>query len=147
MKDLTTKTNINTDLVIDVKHKIIKHIKDKHGKYVATFLAVPINDKEVRVAWSKCHRLDKEKNRINRISSRKKGLQIAMNKLINGTRVPIATTLVDHMADFLNNIAKYYQDKKITPPIGMVTGLAKAVLAGLELLEPGEVSPNKKGDI
>ena len=70
-----------------------------------------------------------------------------MNKLINGTRVPIATTLVDHMADFLNNIAKYYQDKKITPPIGMVTGLAKAVLAGLELLEPGEVSPNKKGDI
>ena len=120
MKDLTTKTNINTDLVIDVKHRIIKHIKDKHGRYVATFLAVPISNSEVRVAWSKCHRLDKEKNKANRISNRKKGLQIAMNKLINGSKVPVASTLIDHMADFLNNIAKYYQDKNIIPPIGMV---------------------------
>ena len=120
MKDLTTKTNINTDLVIDVKHRIIKHIKDKHGRYVATFLAVPINGREVRVAWSKCHRIDKEKNKINRISNKKKGLQIAMNKLINGTRVPVASTLVTHMADFLNNIAKYYQDKKVIAPTGMV---------------------------
>lgn len=120
MKNLTTRTNIGTNLVIDVKHKIIKHIKDKRGRYVATFLAIPISDSEVRVAWSKCHRLDKEKNKVNRISNRKKGLEIAMNRIINGSKVPVASTLTDHMADFLGNIAKYYQDKNVIPPIGMV---------------------------
>jgi len=145
MKNLTTKTNIGTNLAIDVRHRIIKHIKDKHGRYVATFLAIPISDSEVRVAWSKCHRLDEEKNRINRISSRKKGLQIAMNKLINGSKVPVASTLIDHMADFLNNIAKYYQDKKVIAPTGMIAEDKEVAVKTandtpviLELLELGE---------
>ena len=119
MRDLTTKTNINTDYIIDVKHKMIKHIKDKRGKHIATFLAIPINDKEVRVAWSKCHRLDLAKNKVNGISDRKKGLQIAMNRLINGTSVPIAQTLRDQMVDFLDGIAGYYKDKKVVVPIGI----------------------------
>jgi len=53
MKDLTTKSAIDYKALgnCDVKHIIIKHIKNKHGRYVGTFVAVPINDKEVKVAW------------------------------------------------------------------------------------------------
>lgn len=119
MTDLATKTNANTDLVIDEKHRIIKHIKNKRGNYVGTFVAIPINDKEVGVAWSKCHRLDLEKNRTNKISDRKKGLQIAMSRIINGTKVPVASTLKDQMVSFLNGITSYYRDKSIIMPIGI----------------------------
>lgn len=119
MKDLTTKTNINTNLTIDVRHKIVKHMKDKRGNYVGTFVAIPINDKDVRVAWSKCHRLDSEKNRVDRISSKKKGLQIAMNRIINGTKVPVPATLKDQMEIFLNKITKYYKNKYVIVPKGI----------------------------
>ena len=119
MTNLTTKTNVSTNLVIDVKHRIIKHIKDKHGKYVGTFVAIPVSDKEVRVAWSKCHRLDLERNRVGKISDRKKGLQIAMNRIISGTKVPIASTLRDQMVSFLNGITSYYKGKDIVMPAGI----------------------------
>lgn len=114
MADLTTKT-----LTIDIKHRIIKHIKNKHGNYVGTFVAIPINDKEVGVAWSKCHRLDLERNRANKISDRRKGLQIAMNRVINGTKVPVPLTLKDQMISFLDGITSYYRDKAIIIPAGM----------------------------
>lgn len=119
MKDLAIKTDIHTDYILDIKYRIIKHIKNKHGRYIATFLAIPIDDKKVGVAWSKCHRLDLEKNTTDRISSKKKGLQIAINRIINGTKVPVPTTLKDQMTNFLNNITKYYQDKEVIIPVGM----------------------------
>lgn len=103
-----------------MKYVLIKHIKNRRGIYIGTFVAVPINDKEVAVAWSKCHRIDLEKNRIDRISSRKKGLQIAINRVIYGTKVPIALALRDRMSDFLNDITRYYQDKAVITPIGMI---------------------------
>lgn len=102
-----------------IKYILIKHIKNRRGNYIGTFVAVPISDKEVAVAWSKCHRIDIEKNRVSRISSRKKGLQIAINRVIYGTKVPIALTLRDRMSDFLDDITKYYQDKAVITPIGM----------------------------
>lgn len=121
MKDLTTKPAIDYKALddCDVKHLIIKHIKNKRGRYIGTFVAVPINDKEVRVAWSKCHRIDLEKNRVNRVSSQKRGLQIAIGRMISGSKVPVAETLKNQMITFLNHITKYYQDKNVIIPVGI----------------------------
>jgi len=97
---------------------IIKHVKDKKHKYMGTFVALPDMDQGiVRIGWSKCHRLDKEKNRLNKISSKKKGLTIAMTRAEKGTKKPLAFTLADEMLRFIERISRYYKGKNIISPI------------------------------
>jgi len=97
---------------------IIKHIKDKRRRYIGTFVAIPSeNGKDAIIGWSKCHRLDKEKNRLNKISSKKKGLTIAMTRAEKGTKKPLAFTLADEMLKFIERISRYYKGKNIISPI------------------------------
>ena len=99
---------------------IVKHIKDKNNNYVATFVAIPnADDKNVDIGWSKCHRLDKEKNRLNKISSKRKGLDIAIARVEKGSTKLIASTLVSEMLNFIERISKYYKDKNIIAPAGI----------------------------
>jgi len=100
-----------------VEKVIIKHIRDKKHRYVGTFVALPdVDQGVVRVGWSKCHRLDKEKNRINKISSKKKGLTIAMTRAKKGTKKPLAFTLADEMLKFIERISRYYKGENIISP-------------------------------
>ena len=103
-----------------MKNFIIKHIRDKKHNYIGTFVAIPdTDDKNVNIGWSKCHRLDKEKNRLNKISSKRKGLDIAMARAKRGSRKPVPLTLIDEMLEFVERISKYYKDKNIIVPAGI----------------------------
>jgi len=95
---------------------IIKHIRDSKHNYIGTFVAVPRDDTEiVNIGWSKCHKMDIEKNRVKGTSSEKLGTQIALSRARNGTNARLPSSLEGSMDKFVERVSKYYKDKKLLP--------------------------------
>jgi len=98
-----------------IKHIRIKGKKSKHkGRYIATFVAILNADgKTIDIGWAKCHRLDRRKNELEGMSSKKRGLSIALARAKSGTEKLLPFTLADEMASFLKRMSKYYSDKQV----------------------------------
>jgi len=97
---------------------IVKHMHDKKGSYVATFVAVP-NEELVSIGWSKCHRIDLEKNRVQKVSSKKLGTQIAIDRACTISKVEVPKSLKSSMDKFIRRVSRYYKNKIITKPAGL----------------------------
>jgi len=105
-----------------VNKMIIRHIRRKKSrKYIATFVAIPNEEeKTVSVGWAKCHRLDLIKNKENNVSNKKMGKQIATDRANSGSKVHLPFTLKDAMVNFIIRISRYYKDKNVTLPRGIL---------------------------
>ena len=141
MSDITKKeeTNAVQDKKKSKNRILIKHIrkvkKDKkgnalrhangniiQGRYIATLVAVPSveDNKTVIIAWSKCHRKDREKNRLSKISDKERGYRIAMARAENGgSKLDIPFTLQKEITRFIVRAQMYYSNKSVIVPRGV----------------------------
>jgi len=75
------------------------------GKKVGVMVALPIDDKIVRVSWAKCHK------RLDKFSEL--GVNIAKDRAVKERYHLVPRSMEKKIRGFVERVKKYYKDKEV----------------------------------